>query len=88
MAWDILILKILAVRPSGAATLTEISHDLAIVDRGTRIPGNSHVMTGGLFGAGLVMSPHRGVWQITNRGRLYLDNHTAANGVSLQLAAE
>ena len=88
MAWDILILKILAVRPDGEATTADISHDLAIVDRATRIAANDHSIAGGLFGAKLVTTPRRGVWQITELGRLYLDNHAAAQFIPLQLAAE
>jgi hypothetical protein len=88
VAWDILILKILAVRSDGEATTAEISRDLAIVDRGARIAANDHSIDGGLFGAKLVTSPRRGVWRITERGRRYLDNHVAATGIPLQLAAE
>jgi hypothetical protein len=88
VAWDILILKILAVRPAGEATTAEISQTLAIVDRGTRIAANDHTIKGGLFGAKLVTSPQRGVWKITDEGRRYLDEVAAVSNIPLQLAAE
>ncbi|MDB5634991.1 MAG: hypothetical protein JWR49_3846 [Tardiphaga sp.] len=69
LSWDLLILKILASRPNGEATTTEIARDLAILSSISRgIPS----IDGGIFGTGLVVSARKGAWRITDNGREYL----------------
>jgi hypothetical protein len=70
--WDLLILKILSSRPGGEAPTSEIAKELAHLDATTRETSPSHAIEGGIFGAGFVTIPRKGVWRISAEGRNYM----------------
>jgi hypothetical protein len=70
--WDLLILKILDSRPGGEAPTSKIAKELALLDYTTRETLPSHSIEGGVFGAGFVTSPRKGVWRISEAGRKYI----------------
>jgi hypothetical protein len=68
-----LILKILDSHPDGEALTSEIAREVALLDsaaRETFLP--SPVIEGGIFGAGFVTIPRKGVWRISDQGREYV----------------
>jgi len=71
--WDILILKILDSRPDGEAPTSDITRELALLDGAAResFPPSPPI-EGGIFGAGFVTSPRKGIWRISEAGRDYL----------------
>jgi predicted transcriptional regulator len=83
--WGLLILKILDSRNGGEASTSDIARELAILDSAIRETLPSHHIENGIFGAGFVDIPRRGLWRITERGRDYLrstritDRSTEAN---------
>jgi hypothetical protein len=73
LVWDMLILKILDSHPDGEAPTSEIAREVALLDsavRETFLP--SPPIKGGIFGAGFVTSPRKGLWRISNEGRQYV----------------
>lgn len=65
-----LILKILDSRPDGEAPTSDITRELALLDSAARESfAPSPPIEGGLFGAGLITSPRKGVWRISAAGR-------------------
>jgi hypothetical protein len=70
--WELLILKILDSRFVGEATTADIARELAILDRHVREHFRSQPIENGIFGAGLVEIPRKGLWRITDQGRAYL----------------
>jgi hypothetical protein len=86
LVWDLLILKILGSRSDGEASTSEITRELAILDSAGRETLPSHPIEGGIFGAGLVISPEKGIWQITGKGRDYLESITFRSGYPLEAA--
>jgi hypothetical protein len=82
LVWDMLILKILDSHPNGEAHTSDITRELALLDSAARessVP--SAPIEGGIFGAGFVTSPHKGVWRISDAGRQYLRLADAGRGV-------
>jgi hypothetical protein len=68
-----LILKILDSYPDGEALTSEIAREVALLDTAARegfLP--SPPIEGGIFGAGFVEIPRKGVWRISDRGREYV----------------
>ena len=68
-----LILKILNLYPDGEALTAEIAREVALLDsaaRETFLPALP--IAGGIFGAGFVTSPCKGVWRISDAGRDYV----------------
>jgi hypothetical protein len=73
LIWDMLILKILDSRPDGEAPTSEVARELALLDSAAResfVP--SPPIERGLFGAGFITSPRKGVWRISDEGRKYV----------------
>jgi hypothetical protein len=70
LSWDLLILKILALRPDGKASSAEITSDLAILSSANL---KRRDVKGGIFQTGYVTFPSKGIWQITDEGRAYLE---------------
>jgi hypothetical protein len=73
LVWDMLILKILDSHPDGEVTTSEIAREVALLDSAAResfLP--SPPIEGGIFGAGFVVIPRKGVWRISDRGRQYV----------------
>lgn len=88
LVWDLLILKILDSRPDGEAPTSEIARELALLDSAARersLP--SLPIKGGLFGAGFITSPRKGVWRISSEGRQYLRLAEPRNSVATAEAA-
>jgi hypothetical protein len=76
-----LILKILDSHPDGQALTSEIAREVALLDSVVReifVP--SPAIEGGIFGAGFVTSPRKGVWRISNAGRQYVLSARGATG--------
>ena len=73
LVWDMLILKILDSRPDGEAPTSYITRELALLDASAResFPPSPPI-DGGIFGAGFVTSPRKGVWRISSEGRQHL----------------
>jgi hypothetical protein len=68
-----LILKILDSYPDGEALTSEIAREVALLDSAARESFQpSPPIEGGIFGAGFVAIPRKGVWRISDRGREYL----------------
>ena len=74
LSWDLLILKILASRPDGKASSAEITRDLAILNAANL---KRREVKGGIFETGYVTFPSKGIWQITDKGRAYLETLSA-----------
>jgi len=86
--WDTLILKILASRPDGEAATFEIARELAVLDSSARERASpSPPIDGGIFGAGFIASPRKGIWRITDAGRQYLRLADPRRGQSIAEAA-
>lgn len=70
-SWELLILKILASRPDGEVTISELTRDLQILNEGCSaiVPPND---ASGLFTMRFVDRPRKGTWRITSLGRKYL----------------
>ena len=73
-----LILKILASRPDGKASSAEITRDLAILSAANL---KRREVKGGIFETGYVTFPSKGIWQITDKGRAYLETLSAARPI-------
>jgi hypothetical protein len=68
-----LILKILDSHPDGEALTSEIAREVALLDTAARESFHpSPPIEGGIFGAGFVAIPRKGVWRISDRGREYV----------------
>jgi hypothetical protein len=68
-----LILKILDSYPDGEALTSEIAREVALLDTAARESFQpSPPIEGGIFGAGFVAIPRKGVWRISDRGREYV----------------
>jgi len=68
-----LILKILDSYPNGEALTSEIAREVALLDSAARESFRpSPPIEGGIFGAGFVAIPRKGVWRISDRGREYV----------------
>jgi hypothetical protein len=81
LVWDMLILKILDSHPDGEALTSEIAREVALLDSAAReifLPLPS--IEGGIFGAGFVTSPRKGVWRISNAGRQYVRSDNPRGG--------
>jgi hypothetical protein len=73
LVWDMLILKILDSHPDGEALTSEIAREVALLDSAARESFRpSPPIEGGIFGAGFVAIPRKGVWRISDRGREYV----------------
>jgi hypothetical protein len=73
LSWDLLILKILASRPDGKASSAEITRDLAILSAAN--------LKRREVKCGYVTFPSKGIWQITDKGRAYLETLSAAQPI-------
>jgi hypothetical protein len=73
LVWEMLILKILDSYPDGEALTSEIAREVALLDSAARetFPPSPRI-EGGIFGAGFVAIPRKGVWRISDRGREYV----------------
>jgi hypothetical protein len=81
LVWDMLILKILDSHPDGEALTLEIAREVALLDsaaRETFLP--LPPIADGIFGAGFVTSPRKGVWRISTAGRIYIRSASAGTG--------
>jgi hypothetical protein len=86
LVWDMLILKILDSHPDGEATTSEIAREVALLDSAAResfLP--SPPIEGGIFAAGFVEIPRKGVWRISDQGRQYV---RSARSRSVPVSAE
>jgi len=75
-----LILKILDSHPDGEALTSEIAREVALLDSAAREIFPSPSIEGGIFGAGFVTSPRKGVWRISNAGRQYVRSDNPRGG--------
>jgi hypothetical protein len=81
LVWDMLILKILDSHPDGQALTSQIAREVALLDSAAReIFRPSPLIEGGIFGAGFVTSPRKGVWRISSEGRQYVRSARGATG--------
>lgn len=79
-----MILKILDARPDGEALTSEIARELAVLDSAGRKTFPSHPIENGIFGTGFVISPGKGVWRITDKGRNYVRSNPSRGGRSTE----
>ncbi len=74
LRWQVAILKILAARADGEASVSSLARDLSILmtSKDAQPPALPRSLSTSLFADRLIERPAKGRWRISDAGRAYL----------------